>query len=132
MWPNPQSPADLVTFTEEIFNGKLHFLCSVYLEIIGIFCLRAKKLPRIGELPRKTLESSHFNAQEKRGLSDIFEASQSSEASSEICWTSKIELFAKIVNSLKPLTIFAKSSMLDVWFDFEYTSEVALEKIYMH
>ena len=30
MWPNPQFPADLVTFTKEIFNGKLHFLCSVY------------------------------------------------------------------------------------------------------
>ena len=29
MWPNPQIPADLVTFTEEIHNGKLHFLCSV-------------------------------------------------------------------------------------------------------
>ena len=28
MWPNPQLPADLVTFSEEIFNGKLHFLCS--------------------------------------------------------------------------------------------------------
>ena len=28
MWPNPQSPADLVTFTEEILNGKLQFLCS--------------------------------------------------------------------------------------------------------
>ena len=27
MWPNPQETADLVTFTEEIFNGKLHFLC---------------------------------------------------------------------------------------------------------
>ena len=26
--PNPQFPADLVTLTEEIFNGKLHFLCS--------------------------------------------------------------------------------------------------------
>ena len=25
MWPNPQFPADLVTFTEEILNGKLHF-----------------------------------------------------------------------------------------------------------
>ena len=25
MWPNPQFPADLVTFTEEIRNGKLHF-----------------------------------------------------------------------------------------------------------
>ena len=29
MWPNPQIPADLITFTEEILNGKLHFLCSV-------------------------------------------------------------------------------------------------------
>ena len=28
MWPNPQYPADLVTFTEEILNGKLHFSCS--------------------------------------------------------------------------------------------------------
>ena len=28
IWPNPHYPADLVTFTEEIFNGKLHFLCS--------------------------------------------------------------------------------------------------------
>ena len=29
MWPNPQFPADLVTFTEEILYGKLSFLCSV-------------------------------------------------------------------------------------------------------
>ena len=28
-WPNSQFPADLVTFTEEIHNGKLHFLCTV-------------------------------------------------------------------------------------------------------
>ena len=28
MWPNPQFPIDLVTFTEEILNWKLHFLCS--------------------------------------------------------------------------------------------------------
>ena len=27
MWP--KETADLVTFTEEILNGKLHFLCSV-------------------------------------------------------------------------------------------------------
>ena len=32
MWPNPQETADLATFTEEIFNGKLHILCSVKLE----------------------------------------------------------------------------------------------------
>ena len=28
MWPNSQFPVDLVKFTEEILNGKLHFLCS--------------------------------------------------------------------------------------------------------
>ena len=28
MWPNPQFSTDLVTFTEEIINGKLHFLFS--------------------------------------------------------------------------------------------------------
>ena len=31
MWPKPQFPAGLVTFTEEICNGKLRFLCSAYL-----------------------------------------------------------------------------------------------------
>ena len=29
MWPNLQFSADLTTFTGEIFNEKLHFLCSV-------------------------------------------------------------------------------------------------------
>ena len=29
MWPNPQETADLVTFTEEIVYGKLHFFCAV-------------------------------------------------------------------------------------------------------
>ena len=28
MWPNPQKAAALVTLTEEILYGKLHFLCS--------------------------------------------------------------------------------------------------------
>ena len=28
MWPNPQETVDLVTFTEKVLNGKLHFLCS--------------------------------------------------------------------------------------------------------
>ena len=30
MGTNPQFAADLVTFTEEILDGKLHFLCSVF------------------------------------------------------------------------------------------------------
>ena len=28
MWPNPQETADLVTFTEDVPNEELHFLCS--------------------------------------------------------------------------------------------------------
>ena len=30
MWPNQQETVDLVTFTEKILDGKLHFLCSEY------------------------------------------------------------------------------------------------------
>ena len=26
MWPNPHEIVDLITFTEEVLNGKLHFL----------------------------------------------------------------------------------------------------------
>ena len=37
MWPDPQFPADLVTFTEEILNAKLHFLCSVEKILLSIF-----------------------------------------------------------------------------------------------
>ena len=36
MWPNPPETADLVTFTEEILNGKLHFLCNVSNQVIHI------------------------------------------------------------------------------------------------
>ena len=29
MWLNPQETADSVILADEIFNGKLHFLCGV-------------------------------------------------------------------------------------------------------
>ena len=37
MWPNPQFAVDLVTFTEEILNGNLHFLCSVSYDVESLF-----------------------------------------------------------------------------------------------
>ena len=37
MWPYPQEIADLVTFTEEILNGKLHFLCSASFKILLVW-----------------------------------------------------------------------------------------------
>ena len=36
--------------------------------------------------------------------------------------TSKMEIFAKIANAWKPLIIFAKCSILDVWEGSEYAS----------
>ena len=41
----------------------------------------------------------------------------------EPCHTSKMDRFAKIVNSYKPLTIFAKRSILDIWQGSEYIYE---------
>ena len=35
MWPNPQETADLVTFNEEIFNGKLQFFVQFYINFLN-------------------------------------------------------------------------------------------------
>ena len=37
VWPSPQFPEDLITFTEEILNGKLHLLCSDWLQCFDSF-----------------------------------------------------------------------------------------------
>ena len=42
---------------------------------------------------------------------------------SEPCHTSKMELFAKIVNDIQPFTIFAKSTTSDVLQGSEYASD---------
>ena len=34
MWPDPQIPADLVTFTEEILNRKLHFFVQCKMALL--------------------------------------------------------------------------------------------------
>ena len=33
MWPKPQFPSDLITFTEEILNEQLHVFCNVVLKL---------------------------------------------------------------------------------------------------
>ena len=49
MWPNLQFTADLVTFTEEILNGKLHFFCNVILYILykGFSVAKCLGIPNI-------------------------------------------------------------------------------------
>ena len=48
-----------------------------------------------------------------------------SEPYSEPIQTSKVKVFGEIVNGFWFLTIFAKSSILDVWQDSEFTSEAS-------
>ena len=37
MLPNPQGNVDFVTFTEEILNGKFHFLCSDRTKVMQVY-----------------------------------------------------------------------------------------------
>ena len=53
-------------------------------------------------------------------FSGNFQDNIHTEAYSEASQAFKMELFARIVNGQKTLTIFAKFSVLDVWFSSEY------------
>ena len=46
------------------------------------------------------------------------------EADQQPCQTSKMKVFAKIVNVFQPLTIFAKTFILNVWQGSEHTSGI--------
>ena len=49
MWPNPQETKDLVTFTEEILNRKLHFLGSGFdLDINGFMTIGKNNFRNLG------------------------------------------------------------------------------------
>ena len=65
MWPNSQETVDLVTFTEEILNGKLHILCSVNWETRLIRSLR-RLTETVMEEPNNLLwiteENLHFKS----------------------------------------------------------------------
>ena len=64
MWPNPQESPDLVTFTKEILNGKLLFLCSALLSA-RIFLSKENKCALFAFLLRlcvtqKALQLSYY------------------------------------------------------------------------
>ena len=56
-------------------------------------------------------------------LKPAFVIQSNKEACSEPCQAFAMELFAKIVDGLKLLTIFTNTSILNVWHVFEYVSE---------
>ena len=65
MGPNPQFPADLATFTEKIFNGKLQFLASysllklIFNTTFSIFSLLFSLYINI--VANKRIRNTHFN-----------------------------------------------------------------------
>ena len=54
MWPDSQETPNLVTFTEEILNGKFHVLCSVSRDLPSFFLM-----VKNGQTYFKILRCSH-------------------------------------------------------------------------
>ena len=52
-----------------------------------------------------------------------------SEAYLEPCQTSKIDIFAKIINGFQSLTTFTESSFTDIWQGYENASEISLNAL---
>ena len=72
MWPNPLKIADLVTFTEEIFDGNIHFLYSIklYLEELQ---LSKRTSMKTKHLKKKTFRDLISAIIEMRLFRDYFE-----------------------------------------------------------
>ena len=95
MWPNLSEIANLITYTEEILKGKLHFLCS------------ASWMWKLNLINHCAVPVKVFRTQ-RRIQNPV----------KHLRWS----FFVKIVNDWKPLTIFPKSSIVDGWLGSEYTS----------
>ena len=72
---------------------------------------------------QNNFEYEHFLRSELHPFLFSFVLKKASELYSEPCQSYKMEFYTKIDNDLRPLTIFVKTSFLDVWIDFEYASE---------
>ena len=60
MWPNPQFPTDLVTFTEEFLNGKCHFCAVASWLFISSLIMFSFTVYLVFSLVFKYLLLSHF------------------------------------------------------------------------
>ena len=75
--------------------------------------------PATATLLKKRLWKRYFPVNFVKFLRAIF---YETETYSELCQTSKMNSFTKTVNDFQPITIFSKSSILDVWQRSEYAS----------
>ena len=64
--------------------------------------------------------------EERSSTAEIKQQNKSYMKTKKPSQTSKMLLFAKIINCIQPLAVFAKSSILDVLLGSEYASEYNL------
>ena len=104
------------------------YQCSVTMKFLWTSKFASNVLKLRSIRPIRSLKFQHcdgyllpliFKSKNKTSLS----LKASSEPYPEGCQTRKMQVFANIVNGFSFLTIFAKSSILNIWQDFELVSE---------
>ena len=100
MWPNPLETADLVTFTEEILNGKHQFLCSVNNLKFFFTCFSEKLKSYLSNFCTKIKNAlaGHLQPLSRYNKKQMLNISKPSDVYSEPSQTSYMESFAKIFN----------------------------------
>ena len=115
MSPDPQFPADLVTLTEEILNGKLHFLCiermvSIFPQsVVSILVNNENKIFKMPRSVTKVFECKHKEADSRM----IFYALQQ-QASVVVCSKDKnvllLMVFAYALNKTNGMQVMKTES----------------------
>ena len=101
MWLNPQETADLVTFTDEILNGKLNFLCSVKRPISKIprllmFGFKPENCEKVWKISTRFLNRSQSSRKNVKSSTYIVNKKQWSKISIPLIWL-------KILRSCLPI-----------------------------
>ena len=119
MWQNPQETADLVTYTEEILNGKLHFLCN-----FSFFCWEAWFKPV--KLWRNAFKKLNKSSGESIHL--IFWPSYNFQSKFYLMFYVRKSLFRFYMSFLSNLCIHHSKGMKELaWLEGQFNSTFVME-----
>ena len=125
-----QFPADLVTFTEEILNGKLHFLCCEWIQIWSEELV--VELHYLLDLQRCSLEKTHKHTMSFQCRMSILSFTMSFEVVSTLKrrylstgrWATSLKYTSTSVFSCKFAAYFLDTfSQVDLWMNASVTLE---------
>ena len=114
--PNPQKTVDLVPFTEEILNGKIHFLCSVWIPCISMdkpYFISNERLLALLKIQflSKLLDNWQCNA---ISIVPIFPQKEGNEG----LWTCNCRL-AQMHSENRIINYMSKILHVSVWFNLK-------------